>query len=87
MEFDFKITTWERVTVSKENENKVLEALKNNKINSADDVYNLLEEDGNIDCTVLLECNESMTLQENGGCSTIEVIDDLGEIVFKNGKE
>jgi len=87
MEFDFKITTWERVTVSKENEEKVLEALKSNKISSADDVYNLLEEDGNIDCNVLFECNELMTLEENGGRSTIEVIDDLGETVFKNGKE
>lgn len=85
MEFDFKITTWERVTVSKENEAKVLQALKNNEINSANDIYNLLEEDSNIHCDTLLDVSEQMYVEDNGGSATIEVFEN-GEMLFNNSK-
>jgi hypothetical protein len=85
MEFDFKITTWERVTVAKEHEEMVLKALKEGMIDTATDIFNMLNDD-RTDCTTLLEVNEPMTLQENGGCSTIEVYEN-GEYIFKNGKE
>jgi hypothetical protein len=38
MHFDFKITTWERVEVSEENEKIVLDAMKNGDIFSAESI-------------------------------------------------
>jgi len=88
MQFDFKVTTWERIKVDTDQEEKILQAIKNGTINSVDDIYTLLEQDGiaNIESEMLLEFCEEMSLAENGGCSTIEVYDDNGKQVFKNGK-
>jgi hypothetical protein len=86
MEFDFKITTWERVKVSKEQEEKVLQAIKDGKVNSANDIFNLLGEEGdmNVDCQKLDNVEEQMTVEENGGNSTIEVREG-GEYLYHNG--
>lgn len=88
MDFDFKITSWERVRVSEEQEQKVLQAIKDGKINSANDIVDFLGDEGdmNVELIPLNEVSEQMTVEENGGCSTIEVIDGSQEIVFKNGK-
>jgi hypothetical protein len=86
MEFDFKITTWERVKVSKKQEEKVLQAIKDGKVNSANDIFNLLGEEGdmNVDCQKLDNVEEQMTVEENGGNSTIEVREG-GEYLYHNG--
>lgn len=84
MKFDFKITTWERVEVPTEHEEKVLEAIKNGTITSSQDVFDLLEDDTDmIDCNVILETEEQMSVEDNGGNSTIEVLDGT-ETVWKN---
>lgn len=87
MDFDFKITTWERVTVSEDQEEKVLQAIKEGKIESAEDVFNFLAEEGdmNVECRKLDDCDEQMTVEENGGSATIEVFDGLKPI-YKNGE-
>lgn len=87
MDFDFKITTWERVNVSEEHEQEVLQAIKEGKITSANDIFCFLagKEDVNIECIKLTDVEEQMTVEENGGCSTIEVIDN-GKEVFNNKK-
>lgn len=86
MDFDFKITTWERVQVSAEHEQQVLEAIKNGEITSASDVHDFVDEqEGFVETQRLMEVDEQMTIQENGGCSTIEVFDDSREIIYKNG--
>jgi hypothetical protein len=87
MDFDFKITTWERVNVSEEHEQEVLQAIKEGKITSANDVFDFLADKGdmNIECIKLTETDEQMTVEENGGCSTIEVIDN-GKEIFNNEK-
>ena len=86
MEFDFKITTWERVTVDAEQEQDVLDAIKRGEINSANDVFNYLANKGdmNVECQKLDGVEEEMTPEENGGFATIEVIDNC-EVIFKNG--
>ena len=55
MKFDFKITTWERVTVREENEQEVLQAIKEGKIESAQDIFDFLADKGdmNIECEKL----------------------------------
>ena len=89
MKFDFKITTWERVTVEdSENESNVLKAIKEGKINSADDVFYFLEDRGelgliNAYCKVLEDTSEQMSVNENGGNATIEVIEGT-ETIFTN---
>ena len=89
MKFDFKITTWETVTVAEKYEKEVLDAIKSGEITSSDDVYNYLEgkQDSDISCLYNIECVEQMTVDENGGCATIEVIKGLGDEIWNNAKE
>ena len=82
MEFDFKITTWERVTVEPEHEEQLLRLIKEGTITSANDVYEYFD----ADCNKLDDADEQMTVEENGGSSTIEVLGDNGENVFSNGE-
>jgi hypothetical protein len=83
MNFDFKITTWERVTVPEVHEEKILEGIKKGEITSANDIFNILNE---ADYTIIPEVEEQMTVEENGGSSTIEVMNDDGDLVWGNGK-
>lgn len=80
MKFDFKVTTWERLTVPQEDEQRVLEGIKDGSITSGDDIYGL-----NIDaeCETLFETGEQMSVKENGGCATIEVLEDT-ETIYTN---
>ena len=39
MDFDFKVTTWERVFVEEENQEEVLKLIKEGKITSANDIF------------------------------------------------
>ena len=89
MEFDFKITTWERVTVRGENEQEVLQAIKNGEIESANDIYDFLADKGvmNVDCEKLTQVDEQMSVEDNDGASTIEVLDSAGKTIFSNGTE
>ena len=82
MEFDFKITTWERVTVSKEKEKEVLDKIKKGEIVSADDIFDV---DKNAHCKKIDDVDEQMTVEENSECSTIEVLNSEGVTIFKNG--
>ena len=82
MEFDFKITTWERVKVGKEDEQKVLDGIKDGTITCASDICNM---DVNADCQKLDEVDEQISVEENGGSSTIEVMVD-GELLYTNGE-
>lgn len=86
MNFDFKITIWERVEVKPENEKIVLQAIKDGIVNSADDIFNLLADKGdmNVNCKALGETYEQLTVKENKGSYTIEVIDNSGNTIFTN---
>ena len=81
MEFDFKVTTWERVTVEPEHEEQLLRLIKEGTITSASDVFSY---DFDAECNKLDDADEQMTVEDNGGCATIEVIGDNGENVFTN---
>ena len=88
MKFDFKITTWERVTVREENEQEVLQAIKEGKIESAQDIFDFLADKGdmNIECEKLTDVDEQMSVEDNDGASTIGVVDN-GKTIFSNGTE
>jgi len=53
MDFDFKITTWERVNVPQEKEQEILEAIKAGEITSSNDIFYYLE--GKIEEPPLIE--------------------------------
>jgi hypothetical protein len=82
MDFDFKITTWERITVPEEHEQKILEKIKSGEITTSNDIFDLFEDS---QMNILSEVEEQMSVEENGGCSTIEVFDGTKRI-YQNGK-
>lgn len=79
---DFKITAWERVIIPADKEKQVIAALKSGEINTANKLIEFLEEANY--CGVIAETETQLTVKENGGKSTIEVIDEEGETIFKN---
>jgi len=89
MKFDFKITTWERVEVPTDLEELVCGAIKDDKIDSSNSLHDFLSENGhNVDTeySIIQEVEEQMSVEENGGSSTIEVLGDDGNNIWKNGE-
>lgn len=90
MKFDFKITTWERVTVPDNLKDEVLQAIKDEKITSSNGLHDWLSENGHevdTEYSIIPEVEEQMTVEENGGSSTIEVLNDDAHTVFGNGDD
>jgi len=86
MDFDFKITAWERVNVNEEDEGKVLQAIKDGIIKSSNDLYDFLGyQTKGIHCHKIDDTEEPMTLESNNGYTTIDVIDDEGDSIWQNG--
>lgn len=84
MYIDFKITTWERVHIEDEFlKDRIVAALKGGEITSANDVFALDENAGH---EVLDEAESQMTVEENGGYSTIEAYEGEDILLYKNGK-
>jgi recombinational DNA repair protein RecR len=85
MDFDFKITAWERVNIGDDKEEKILKGIEDGTITSSNDIFNTLAEDGdmNVDCRIQMETQVQMSVAENGHQSTIEVIKDT-ETIFEN---
>jgi hypothetical protein len=78
---DFKITSWERVQVSDDKVEEIISKIKSGEISSSEDLIELTinsEYLGIIDDTT-----EQMTIEENDGQSTIEILVDT-ETVFTN---
>jgi hypothetical protein len=90
MHIDFKITGWERVEIPEEMEEEVLSKIKDGTITTANDIFALpnANPDGSLRCDMLPDVTESMSVEENGGASTIEAFADnqSGDLIFKNGE-
>ena len=84
MHVEFKITIWERTSIPEKFEPKVREMLKNGEVTSADDLHAAIEDL----CTdTLYDTSEQISVEENGGFTTIEAFEDHGSSAFfKNGK-
>jgi hypothetical protein len=86
MQFDFKITTWERVEASSDEKGQeILKGIKDGTITSAEAIFEI---DPNAQCQKLADTDEQLTVEENGGQTTIEVLDKYngGETIYQNGK-
>ena len=64
---------------------EVLELLNSKTIESSNDMYNNLN-DENLSYKIVDEVEEQMTVEENGGCSTIEAFTNEGETIYQNGE-
>lgn len=90
MYIDFKITNWERINIPKGYESKVKELIEKGYITCGDDLYEWFSDNDekaylNLFCQDL-DCNTQMTLEENGGESTIEAYEN-GELFYENAKK
>jgi hypothetical protein len=82
MQFDFKLTVWERITVDPKDEKKILELIKSGEITCASDIYNYVEDASR---ELLPETETAITPEDCNGYCTIDVIGDNGESLFANG--
>jgi len=84
MYIDFKITTWERVHIEDESlKDKIVAALKSGEIASSNDVFKF---DMVADIETLYDSESQMTVEENGGFSTIEAYDWEASLLYENGE-
>ncbi len=83
MQIDFKITTWERITISKELEQEVIKAIQNGEITDADDLFELFGDEC-FNEGILSDVSQQMTIEENDNNATIEIINDKGDTIFDN---
>lgn len=88
MKFEFKTTVWETVDFPEKYNEEVLQAIKDGKINSSEDIFTFLAEKGehNVDCKVLSNTSEQMIPDEQDGQSTIEISDSTSSI-WNNGTQ
>jgi hypothetical protein len=87
MNIDFKVTDWERIEIPEKLEKQVMTEIKNNKINNSDDLQMFFDKhDFVLSIDSINSPTESMTPEENGGCSTVEVFNESdGNIIWQNG--
>lgn len=78
MYLDYKCTVWRRIHFS-EKQNDVDKILEDIKGGYHPDIVDAEYE-------TLYDTSEDMTVEENGGSSTIELYDFEGELLFKNGE-
>ena len=84
MQFDFKFTIWSRVEVSKDLEQKVLNAILNGTITHANQIWEI---DPDASCITLNETEKPMTIENNQGEATIEVLTTAGTTIYTNKKQ
>ena len=82
MNIDFKITSWERVSVDDDQKDLIIKALERDEIQSSNDVIELLGDKATFE-GVMPETDEQMVTHENDYQSTIEVLVDT-ETVYTN---
>lgn len=85
MYLDFKITTWERLYVPEDLQQEIKEQLENGNLQTANDVIHKYEHKGVYMEGYISETDETMSVDDNDGQPTIELLNDDGEEpIFKN---
>lgn len=87
MYVDVKVTIWQRIYLMENEtvtEQEVIEMLKEN-----DPYMGCLWEDIRFDPRKesIDETEEHITVKDNGGCSTVELYDDFGKLIWENGNK
>jgi len=86
MHADFKVTTWERVyfpdDMKQEDQDEALRKIKEDIITTSNDlIEEIVQLDLHAECETLYEVEEQLTVEENGGCPTIEVFSERAEVI------
>ena len=86
MFIDYKTTIWERFEIEDENKDLLLAFLKDNPEAGPSDIYVwYCENGGDPHCETIEGTSEEMSVEENGGSSTIEILLD-DKIIYENGE-
>ena len=92
MHVDFKVTTWERVelpdSLTEEQSESILDRIKSGIISTSNDLVEEVENLGkDTDYSIIPETEEQLSVEENGGSSTLEVFINKGsDPLYKNGE-
>lgn len=89
MEIQFKIKTWEVVTIPDDKLQDIIAGIQSGRIKDSQDVYEDLNKDEQIndyDRRYNVESDEQVTPDDNDGYSTIEIYDGDGDLVYWNGR-
>lgn len=83
MNVDFKITIWNRLIDVPE---ELIPRIQSGEIDSSTELCEIMDDMG-LECTweTLYDSEEPMFPNENGGCPTIEIMDDNGKVTWNNG--
>lgn len=73
MQVDFKLTTWERITLDKEQHADLIQAIKDGEIITGSE---LIEQDNELQHKYLHGAEEYLSPDRNGGDPTIEIWED-----------
>jgi hypothetical protein len=88
MFIDYKTTVWERFEIEDQDKDLLLEFLKQNPEASAMDIYAwYCDNGGDPHCETIEGTSEEMSVEENGGSSTLEILSSDGnEMIYQNAK-
>jgi hypothetical protein len=84
MYVDVKVTVWQRIQLNEEDGvtlNEIKNTIENEGVNALWD-----RKDCDISWETILETEEYMSVSENGGCSTVEIYDDDGNLLWENAE-
>ena len=86
MYIDYKKTTWERIHISETDQkeltnDEIIKFVKQNQQNNTL-LWDVVSEDLSVE--QLVESDEFMTPEDNEGCSTIEIYNDDGTLLWEN---
>jgi hypothetical protein len=85
MNVDFLVKTWERIEVSETIQDEVLGKIKSGEITCSNDICdNYPDTEWEFKSESLIEYTEQVSLEDNGGCATIDVFDDEGNDIYSN---
>ena len=87
MYIDYKTTIWQRININVEDADidEIIAIVKDHQ--TPNDIFDVLGDRYNFDYIqneILYDTDEFMSIEDNEGCSTVEVYDDENRIVFEN---
>ena len=78
-----KVTAWERYEIDDSKAEEVKAKLESGEITTGNDIAEMFD----IGMEIVDDASTDMTLEDNGGYSTIELMLDDNTMIWQNGKE
>lgn len=87
MYVDVKVTVWQRIKLNEDEDVSAEDVIEKLKLHEPWLGFLWNEEKFSIDWDTITDTEEHMTVEENGGCSTVELYDDDGKLLWENEKK